>query len=598
MTGYTVRCNGGVVGQTAEQWLTLTSLTPASTSVCTVTVALAGNRTYTSTPVSLTTMPRPRLAPAPVNVTVSATATTIEVRWEVDVLGSVSAGLASFAVRRGSLVAATVGLQREEIPPRAAVVLRQLQPGTSYTIAVAAQNAYGSAPARSVSIATTAASCGGVVCGGPPSCGVGEAAVSVHYTNVTCCPLYVCQPSGCGTGCGSAGTCIGGRCVPAVGCPANCSVCVVGTPQCAACGGGLFLLGSACVAQCPTLGFATAQPGPNGTGGWCQPVVPCIFMTANGTSLTHPHNARWCDSPTRACWCELGNVRCATRSCADASPTTTAAPTPGGGAGSVGPVTPPPASPSPTMSSAPTLPPTRIGAGPTVGNTGFPTPGPVATQPPVHVAIDGGWGQWTTWSPCAAFGAVQRTQRTRSCSNPFPSHGGADCAGPSAQNTICDPATGHTTRPPTAPPTAPPLGVTTTATTRTMTGVTATPETSEEPLAVNLDATEGGASDSGVGIGIGVTVGVLCLSAIVGAVLHLRRRKESAALAAPPQRSIVTNLAVSPRVDSAGNGSTPTSFATTQQAHQPVTLASPVSPAPAAPDPPTHEVSVIGEAEC
>ena len=43
--------------------------------------------------------------------------------------------------------------------------------------------------------------------------------------------------------------------------------------------------------------------------------------------------------------------------------------------------------------------------------------------------VDGGWTDWTSWSTCpvTCYGGMQN--RTRSCTNPAPDHGGVDCAG-------------------------------------------------------------------------------------------------------------------------------------------------------------------------
>ena len=54
------------------------------------------------------------------------------------------------------------------------------------------------------------------------------------------------------------------------------------------------------------------------------------------------------------------------------------------------------------------------------------------------IAVNGGWGSWTSWSSCdATCGGGQRT-RQRYCDNPVPSGGGSDCAGSSSQQQICN----------------------------------------------------------------------------------------------------------------------------------------------------------------
>lgn len=47
--------------------------------------------------------------------------------------------------------------------------------------------------------------------------------------------------------------------------------------------------------------------------------------------------------------------------------------------------------------------------------------------------IDGGWSSWSAWSACS--GGVQT--RTRSCSNPYPQNGGANCIGSTTETQSC-----------------------------------------------------------------------------------------------------------------------------------------------------------------
>lgn len=54
------------------------------------------------------------------------------------------------------------------------------------------------------------------------------------------------------------------------------------------------------------------------------------------------------------------------------------------------------------------------------------------------MAVDGGWGQWTTWSTCSvACGDGQET-RSRFCNDPAPSNGGQDCSGVSEESRSCN----------------------------------------------------------------------------------------------------------------------------------------------------------------
>ena len=52
--------------------------------------------------------------------------------------------------------------------------------------------------------------------------------------------------------------------------------------------------------------------------------------------------------------------------------------------------------------------------------------------------VDGGFTAWSPWAGCSVTCEQGIWGRTRSCSNPAPQHGGANCAGPTAQTTACD----------------------------------------------------------------------------------------------------------------------------------------------------------------
>ena len=61
---------------------------------------------------------------------------------------------------------------------------------------------------------------------------------------------------------------------------------------------------------------------------------------------------------------------------------------------------------------------------------------------PCHIKpcrIDGGWSQWSLWSPCSRTCGISVKRRKRSCTNPVPQNGGAQCDGgfSQSQNRIC-----------------------------------------------------------------------------------------------------------------------------------------------------------------
>ncbi|XP_078574438.1 uncharacterized protein LOC144860857 [Branchiostoma floridae x Branchiostoma japonicum] len=51
---------------------------------------------------------------------------------------------------------------------------------------------------------------------------------------------------------------------------------------------------------------------------------------------------------------------------------------------------------------------------------------------------NGGWSEWSPWSACSVTCGVGEQTRDRSCTNPAPAHGGADCVGPNQETQACD----------------------------------------------------------------------------------------------------------------------------------------------------------------
>ena len=55
-----------------------------------------------------------------------------------------------------------------------------------------------------------------------------------------------------------------------------------------------------------------------------------------------------------------------------------------------------------------------------------------------YLSVDGGWTDYENWSTCSVkCGGGIRT-RSRSCTNPAPSYGGADCGGDSEEKETCN----------------------------------------------------------------------------------------------------------------------------------------------------------------
>ncbi|XP_019627144.1 PREDICTED: properdin-like [Branchiostoma belcheri] len=56
----------------------------------------------------------------------------------------------------------------------------------------------------------------------------------------------------------------------------------------------------------------------------------------------------------------------------------------------------------------------------------------------IHGAVDGGWSDWGPWSGCSVTCGVGTETRDRTCTNPAPENGGADCDGPAQETQACD----------------------------------------------------------------------------------------------------------------------------------------------------------------
>ena len=52
-------------------------------------------------------------------------------------------------------------------------------------------------------------------------------------------------------------------------------------------------------------------------------------------------------------------------------------------------------------------------------------------------SVDGGWGDWTTYSNCDVTCGDGMKTRTRTCNNPSASNGGLSCPGQNSQTAPC-----------------------------------------------------------------------------------------------------------------------------------------------------------------
>ena len=56
----------------------------------------------------------------------------------------------------------------------------------------------------------------------------------------------------------------------------------------------------------------------------------------------------------------------------------------------------------------------------------------------LFVAVDGGWSAWGAYGACSKECGGGEKERTRTCTNPAPAHGGNDCVGDSKQTAPCN----------------------------------------------------------------------------------------------------------------------------------------------------------------
>ena len=57
---------------------------------------------------------------------------------------------------------------------------------------------------------------------------------------------------------------------------------------------------------------------------------------------------------------------------------------------------------------------------------------------PDACSVDGGWSTWSCWSSCSVTCGVGERNRNRSCSNPRPTGGGLRCQGDETETSECE----------------------------------------------------------------------------------------------------------------------------------------------------------------
>ena len=56
----------------------------------------------------------------------------------------------------------------------------------------------------------------------------------------------------------------------------------------------------------------------------------------------------------------------------------------------------------------------------------------------IQISVDGGYSKFGSWSKCSAECGGGTQTRSRTCTNPAPANGGADCVGASIQERDCN----------------------------------------------------------------------------------------------------------------------------------------------------------------
>ena len=55
----------------------------------------------------------------------------------------------------------------------------------------------------------------------------------------------------------------------------------------------------------------------------------------------------------------------------------------------------------------------------------------------LYISVHGGWSIWDSWSSCSVTCGTGQKNRSRSCNNPEPKHGGNPCTGDASEIVDC-----------------------------------------------------------------------------------------------------------------------------------------------------------------
>eukprot|EP00041_Stephanoeca_diplocostata_P024487 m.621938 g.621938 ORF g.621938 m.621938 type:complete len:728 (-) comp22539_c0_seq1:505-2688(-) len=498
-SSFVVQCNDTFVAETSAYTYWYTQLMPGTSHWCRIDAIAVSSGTTTvlnGTAIEGQTMAAPLIPEAPSDIAHVVSDTTIRIEWSMSTT-AYERGVTHYTIHRDGLVAGSIPLVSQPLGAMLSYLLTSLSPATPYGIAVAAHNFYGTSVSSPATVTSLDSDCSSVVCADPPSCNssykqptavpgvVGCCSVFVCTCVLSACPappsgLRVCEPEEHGMsmappvadtdGCCPTYICndtfatttprasVSSFAIDTAGpCGGFCAVCNTSgasAPVCTACQAFYFLLHGMCVASCPSEGYLQVGGGSaGGMGQWCQP-FSCDFLTREGSYVRYGLHATWCNGMAESCTCVLSGPVCQSRLCELYSATSNT---------TVSIITSSSTTSIPTSSAVSTTEPEVSRTTPPVRDSttrttllATTTVAVAATTraPPVLEPIDGRFTSWSLWSTCVGLppqgSSSGYSQRTRSCSNPYPAHGGLSCVGSTIQTTSCDVTTSSPTLLPTS----------------------------------------------------------------------------------------------------------------------------------------------------